>query len=313
MNGVSLQKIAERLGLTNLTPEVSLEEINIELAEMNRPALQLTGFFDHFDSARIQVMGNVEHAYLSTMSQDRQLQVIEELFKYGIPCLVVTRGHIPTEEFLALAWRYHVPILSTKATTSEFQARLMRYLQVTLAPMVTIHGVLVDVFGEGVLIIGESGMGKSEVALELIKRGHRLVADDSVQLRRYSDTELLGSAPEVTKYLMELRGVGVIDVKALFGAECVKDEMPVSMVIRLEDYARDRKYEFDRLGTREEFVEYLDVRVPCTTVPVSPGRNVAIIVETASINFRCKRMGYDAYQELEKRFNEKMRRGLGDL
>ena len=308
MTGVPLQKIIEEMQLTNLTPEIPLEDVEIQSMEVNRPALQLTGFFDHFDPTRIQIMGKVEWAYLSTLPEEEQVRVVEELFARNIPCLVATRGHIPSRRILDKAWLHRVPVLSTQKTTSGFTVRILHMLEVRLAPMITIHGVLVDVFGEGVLIVGESGIGKSEVALELIKRGHRLVADDSVEIRCYNETELIGTAPEVTKYLMELRGVGVIDIKAIFGVECIKDEMPVSMVIRLEDWAREKT--FDRLGMKEEYAEYLGARIPCYTVPVSPGRNVAIIVETAAINFRQKRMGYDAYRELERRFEEKMRRSL---
>ncbi len=308
MTGVPLQKIIEEMQLTNLTPEIPLEDAVIRSMEVNRPALQLTGFFDHFDPTRIQIMGKVEWAYLETLPEEEQVRVVEELFARGIPCLIATRGQIPSRSILDKAWLHRVPVLSTQKSTSGFTMRILHLLEVRLAPMITIHGVLVDVFGEGVLIVGESGIGKSEVALELIKRGHRLVADDAVELRCYNETELIGTAPEVTKYLMELRGVGVIDIKTIFGVECIKDEMPLSMVIRLEDWAREKT--FDRLGMKEEFAEYLGARIPCYTVPVSPGRNVAIIVETAAINFRQKRMGYDAYQELERRFEEKMRRSL---
>ena len=306
MSGINLKSVAESLSMKNLTPGILLEEIPIRSMEVNRAGIQLTGYFEHFDSSRIQILGKVEQSYLLSKPEEQRVRILDELFSRGIPALAVTRNFIPSETLLGCAWRHNVPVLATEMGTSAFQAKLIRVLEMELAPSTAIHGVLVDVFGEGVLITGESGIGKSEVALELIKRGHRLVADDSVELKLFSESELYGMAPEVTQNLMELRGVGVIDVKALFGVESVKDEMRVSMVIRLEDWARDKQ--FDRLGMKEEFVDYLGCRIPCYRVPVSPGRNVAIIVETASINFRQKRMGYDAYKELERRIAENMRR-----
>ncbi len=306
MNSISLKELAERMQLVDYTPEIPLEDIEITTAELNRPALQLTGFMEHFDNTRIQIVGNVEYTYLESLSQEEQRTAYARLLACHIPCLILARGRKPSEALLALAFLYRVPLLGTAMRTSQFEARLLRQLEICLAPMVAIHGVLVDVFGEGVLILGDSGIGKSEAALELIKRGHRLVADDTVEIYRYSEKELVGRAPEVTRYLMELRGIGVIDVKALFGVECVEDEKQISMVIRLE--AWEHKKVFTRLTMKEEFVEYLGEPLVCYTVPMSPGRNSAIIVETAAINFRQKRMGYDAGTELERRVKEKMQR-----
>ena len=306
MNGISLEELAQKLQLTNLTPEIPLEDIQIVNGDLNRPALQLTGFMEHFDPTRIQIIGMVEHEYVSSLSSRARLEAFDRIFRMHIPCLIMARGYQPAEDVAALALLYRTPILSTGMPTSVFQARMLRQLEIALAPMVAIHGVLVDVFGEGVLILGDSGIGKSEAALELIKRGHRLVADDTVEIRRYSENELVGQAPEVTRYLMELRGIGVVDVKALFGVECVEDEKQISMVIRLEEWAHNKV--FTRLSMKEEFVEYLGNQLPCFTVPMSPGRNSAIIVETAAINFRQKRMGYDAGKELERRVMEKMQR-----
>ena len=208
-----------------------------------------------------------------------------------------------------MALRYRIPILSSSLPTTSFTARMARQLEIRLAPMVAIHGVLVDVFGEGVLILGDSGIGKSETALALIKRGHRLVADDTVEIRRYSEFELMGRAPEVTQYLMELRGIGVIDVKALFVVESVEDEKQISMAIRFEEWEHGKV--FNRLNMKEDFVEYLGNKLICYTVPMSPGRNSAVIIETATINNRQKRLGYDATKELERRVMEKMMRDKG--
>ena len=306
MNSISLKELAERMQLVDYTPEIPLEDIEITTAELNRPALQLTGFMEHFDNTRIQIVGNVEYTYLESLSQEERRTAYARLLACHIPCLILARGKRPSDALMALALLYRVPLLGTEMRTSQFEAALLRQLEIALAPMVAIHGVLVDVFGEGVLILGDSGIGKSEAALELIKRGHRLVADDSVEIRRYSENELVGRAPEVTRYLMELRGIGVIDIKALFGVECVEDEKQISMVIRLE--AWEHKKVFTRLTMKEEYVEYLGAPLVCYTVPMSPGRNSAIIVETAAINFRQKRMGYDAGVELERRVMEKMQR-----
>ncbi len=303
---ITLDELARQMQLVNLTPEIPLEDIEIQSAELNRPALQLTGFMEYFDPTRLQIIGLVEHAYVNSLSVEERLRAFERLFEQNIPCLIMTRNFRPVEDVSAIALRYRTPILSTPMSTSLFEARVLRQLEISLAPMIAIHGVLVDVFGEGVLILGDSGIGKSEAALELIKRGHRLVADDTVEIRRYSERELVGRAPEVTRYLMELRGIGVIDVKALFGVECVEDEKQISMVIRLEEW--EHKKVFTRLNMKEEYVEYLGNRIACYTVPMSPGRNTAVIVETAAVNFRQKRMGYDADKELERRVMEKMRR-----
>ena len=306
MNGISLEELAKKLQLTNLTPEIPLEDIRIENRELNRPALQLTGFMEHFDATRIQIIGLVEHEYLNSLSPQARRLAFERLLREHIPCLILARGFQPIEDVTAMALRYRTPILSTPMPTTQFEARMLRQLEIALAPMVAIHGVLVDVFGEGVLILGDSGIGKSEAALELIKRGHRLVADDTVEIRRYSENELVGRAPEVTRYLMELRGIGIIDVKALFGVECVEDEKQISMVIRLQEWAHNKV--FTRLSMKEEYVEYLGEKLISYTVPMSPGRNSAVIVETAAINFRQKRLGYDAGKELERRVMEKMMR-----
>ena len=305
MDRIALQEIIDAMQLVNLTPELALDDVFVDSTEVNRPALQMAGYYDYFDEHRIQVIGKVEFSYVSTMSEEDALKAYERLFQHHIPCIIFSRGYEVEPEIIALALKYQMPLLSTKMNTSKLLARLMRLLEVRLAPMIAIHGVLVDVYGEGVLILGESGLGKSEAALELVKRGHRMVADDAVELRRLSENELVGSAPEMTKNLMELRGIGVVDVKALYGVQSVKDEMTVSMVIRLKYMEREER--FDRLGGSEEYVEYLGNRLPCFTVPVSPGRNVAVIVETAAVNFRQKRMGYDAMEELQRRLEQKMK------
>lgn len=308
MDKISLKVVAEDLNLHSVTPDIDLEKVMIGYPDINRPALQLAGFFEHFDNNRIQIVGNVEMAYLRTLTRERRYEVFRMLFSKRIPCLVFCRNHKPDEDVLKLASEYNTPILATQCFTSDVYAKVLRYLQEKLGPVQTIHGVLVDVFGEGVLIIGESGIGKSEVALELIKRGHRLVADDAVELHRVNDVRIVGKAPAVTKHFIELRGIGIIDVKALYGAESIKDEQDVNMVIRLEEWNKEKTY--DRLGAQEEYIKYLGNKIVCYSVPVRPGRNVAVIVEAASVNFRQKKMGYDAVQELYRRVQANM---MGEL
>ena len=223
MRSVRLSKVIEKMELRSLIPEIDTNTIKITQPDVNRPALQLTGFFDYFDNERVQIIGYVEHAYLANIDSERKHKIYHQLFSSLIPCLIFCRDLQPDEQMIEIAKQYHVPILLSSKSTSSFMAEIIRWLKVELAPMISIHGVLVDVYGEGVLITGESGIGKSEAALELIKRGHRLVTDDVVEIHKVSDETLIGSAPEVTKYFIELRGIGIIDVKALFGVESVKE------------------------------------------------------------------------------------------
>ena len=263
-------------------------------------------FFEHFDNERVQIIGNVEQAYLSTLSEERKQVIYDRLLSSQIPCLIYSRGMEPDEDMLARADYYSVPCLVSNKTTSDLMAEIIRWLNVKLAPCISIHGVLVDVFGEGVLIMGESGIGKSEAALELIKRGHRLVTDDVVELRRVSDETLVGSAPDITRYFIELRGIGIIDVKTMFGVESVKDSQQVDMVIKLEDWNKDKEY--DRLGLEDQYTEFLGNKVVCHSIPIRPGRNLAIIVESAAVNHRQKKMGYNAAQELYNRVQANLSR-----
>ena len=299
MQSVKLSKVIEKMGLKNLTPDIAAGGIRITQPDINRPALQLTGFFDHFDTDRIQIIGYVEAAYLENLDLERKIKIYNQLLSSNIPCLIFCREIKPDQELLDLAAHYEVPILVTASSTSSFMAEVIRWLKVQLAPTISIHGVLVDVYGEGVLIMGESGIGKSEAALELIKRGHRLVTDDVVEIHKVSEETLIGTAPEITKHFIELRGIGIIDVKSLFGIESVKDTQAIDMVIKLEDWNKDTEY--DRLGMEEEYTEFLGNKVICHALPVRPGRNLAVIVETAAVNYRQKKMGYNAAKELYNR------------
>ncbi|MCF2667241.1 MULTISPECIES: HPr(Ser) kinase/phosphatase [Lachnospiraceae] len=301
---VELKKVVEKMDLKNLTPDVDVEHIAIEVPDINRPALQLTGYFEHFDSDRVQLIGYVEYTFLEKMEEEKRKEIYEQFLSYQLPCVIFSRNLQPEPMFLEMANQSQVPVFVTEKKTSEFTAEIIRWLNVELAPCISIHGVLVDVYGVGVLIMGESGIGKSEAALELIKRGHRLVSDDVVELRKVSDVTLVGSAPDITRHFIELRGIGIVDVKTLFGVQSVRETKNIDLVITLEDWNKEKQY--DRLGLEEEYTEFLGNKVLCHQIPIRPGRNLAIIVETAAINHRQKKMGYNAAQELYKRVQENL-------
>ena len=306
MEYVTLTRMIEKMKLDNLTPEIDIKGIRITQPDINRPALQIAGYFEHFDATRLQIVGFVEYTYMESMSDERKRETYDELLRGDVPAIVFCREMMPDPIFMQAALTHKVPVLSTKKTTSSFMAEVIRWLNVKLAPCISVHGVLVDVYGEGVLITGESGIGKSEAALELIKRGHRLVTDDVVELRKVSDDTLIGSAPDVTKHLIELRGIGIVDVKALFGVSAVKDTQGIDMVIRLEEW--DKEKEYDRLGLEENYTEYLGNKIVCHNIPIRPGRNLAVICESAAINHRQKKMGYNAAQELYTRVQNSLAR-----
>lgn len=296
-NSVPLKKLIEKMKLENLTPEVDIEKIELTMPDINRPALQLAGFMEDFDNDRIQIIGNVEHSYIKSLPDGNDR--LKRLLKLGIPCIVFCRNFDVDADIIAAANEAGVPLLRTTKTTSSFMAEVIRWMNVQLAPCMTVHGVLVDVYGEGILITGESGIGKSEAALELIKRGHRLVSDDVVEIRKVSDDTLIGMSPEMTRHFIELRGIGIIDVKTLFGVESVKNTQQIDLVINLEEWDRDKEY--DRMGLEEHYVNYLGNNVVCHNIPIRPGRNLAIICESAAVNCRQKKMGYNAALELYNR------------
>ncbi len=303
-NSVKLSKVVEKMNLKNLTPDVDMSKKEVVVSDMNRPALQLTGFFEHFASERVQIIGYVEYTFLETMDAGEKEKVYDMLLSYKIPCIVFCRNLKPEQMLLEKAVKANVPVFSTETKTSAFTAEIVRWLNVELAPCISIHGVLVDVYGIGVLIMGESGIGKSEAALELIKRGHRLVSDDVVEIRKVSDETLVGRAPDITRHFIELRGIGIVDVKMLYGVQSVRETQNIDLVITLEDWDRDKEY--DRLGLEQQHTEFLGNQVVCHQLPIRPGRNLAIIVETAAINHRQKNMGYNAAQELYKRVQQNM-------
>lgn len=309
VTSVAITKLAEKMNLTNAIPEIDTSNKRIVTSEINRPALQLTGYFDHFYSERLQIIGYVEYTYLEHLTREQKVPIYEKLLSYHVPGIVYTTRTEPDEDMLKLARKYEVPIFVTKKTTSDFMAEVIRWLNVELAPCISIHGVLVDVYGEGILIMGESGIGKSEAALELVKRGHRLVTDDVVEIRKVSDETLIGQSPEITRHFIELRGIGIIDVKTLFGVESVKNTQSIDLVIKLEEWNRDKEY--DRLGLEEEYTEFLGNKVVCHSLPVRPGRNLAVIVESAAVNHRQKKMGYNAARELYNRVQNSLMQKTG--
>ena len=299
MYGVTIQELINKMELRNVTPEIDVEKIVLTHPDVNRPGLQLAGFFDHFDNERVQIIGNVEHDYINQMDPSKRRSTYDRLLSQQIPCMVYCRNIMPDEDMLDLCNHYGVPCLVSGKTTSAQMAEIIRWLNVNLAPCITIHGVLVDVFGVGVLMMGESGIGKSEAALELIKRGHRLVTDDAVEIHKVSDETLFGTAPDITKHFIELRGIGIIDVKSLFGVESVIDTQAIDMVVKLEEWNRDAEY--DRMGLEDRYTEILGNKLVCYSIPLRPGRNLALIIETAAVNHRQKMMGYNAARELLNR------------
>ena len=312
MQTVGLTALVEKLKLKNLTPDVDMSNIAITTPNINRPALQLAGYFDHFASDRVQIIGYVEYTYLKHLSVEERLPVYEKFLSSDIPCVIFSSRTEPDEEFLELAIKYNKPLLASDQETSPFMAEIIRALSTMLAPCISIHGVLVDVYGEGVLLMGESGVGKSEAALELVKRGHRLVTDDVVEIRKVDEETLIGRSPAITRHFIELRGIGIVDVKELFGVSSIRESKQIDMVIRLEDWDKDKEY--DRLGLNEEYTEFLGTKVVCHTLPIRPGRNLAVIVETAAANNRQKKLGYNAAQELYRRVQESISgKGKGTL
>ncbi len=309
-NGISVAKMVQIMDLYNFLPDMDLKVNRITVSDINRPALQFSGYFAHFGNNRIQIIGTVEHTYLQQLDAERREYIYRKFMSYDIPCVVLCRDIQPDRLFLKVAEENNVPVLGTKRRTSEFMAQIIYALSEQLAPCITIHGVLVDVYGEGLLITGESGIGKSEAALELVRRGHRLVTDDVVEIRKINERLLMGTSPRITRHFIELRGIGIIDIKTLFGVECVKEKQQIDLVIKLEDWKKDNEY--DRLGLEEEYTEFLGNKIVCHSLPIRPGRNLAVICETAAVNHRQKKMGYNAAQELYRRVQENLTKTVTD-
>ena len=293
--GVHLPELVERLKMAVVNRGVDYETAMVGIKDVNRPGLQLAGYFDYFDERRLQVIGMAETKMLESMTSEQRSESFAKLFSYNIPALVVSRDLDIYPECLTMARKYQRTLLHTAETTVDFTTKVIELLTQLMAPTITRHGVLLDIYGEGVLITGDSGIGKSETAIELVKRGHRLVADDAVDIRRVSD-QLIGKAPELIRHYIELRGIGVIDVQQLFGMSAVILEAQIDLVVHLEQWREDKFY--DRFGLDEETVDILGVELPILTIPVMPGRNLAVIVEVAAMNNRHKKYGYNAAQKL---------------
>ena len=276
----------------------------VTTSDVSRPGLQLVGFCEYFDNRRIQIMGKVEFTYLEKLSVDDRVKRLREFFALDFPVLIIKRDLQIFPEMLDFAEEFNIPLLRCEHGTSQFMSMLIRYLSEQLAPCKTRHGVLCEIYGEGVLIMGESGVGKSEAAIELVKRGHRLVADDAVEIRKISDSALIGSSPDIIRHFVEVRGIGIIDVKEIFGVGSIKDKQQIDMVIHLEPWEKDKQY--DRLGMVDEYTNIMGINVPSVTIPVKIGRNIAVIVEVAAMNNRQKKMGYNAAVELNDRIMRQM-------
>ncbi len=297
---VKLSELIKEFRLEKLRVDESDNDIDITTSDVNRPGLQLSGYMEYFGTDRMQIIGKVETTYLASLSPQDRLKRLDEYFRTGFPCLVIARDIEPFEEMIIVSKKHKIPLLRTGDITSRFMSGLIRYLNVMLAPRISEHGVLVEVYGEGVLLLGESGVGKSETALELVKRGHRLIADDVVEIRRVSDSTLLAAGPENIRHFIEIRGIGIVDVKNLYGMGSVKIQENINLVIKLELW--DNKKAYDRLGLDDQFTDILGISVPSLVIPVRPGRNLAIIVEVAAMNNRQKKMGYNAAKVISERF-----------
>lgn len=296
---VSLKKIIDEFSLESLNLSQNAEDILISSSEVNRPGLHMAGYFEYFDASRIQIIGKSEEGYLKDFDGNVASNRLEEFFSRKPVAVIICRGLEVSEDYIAIARKYDVPLLRTTETTSNFTSAIIAFLNLHLAPRITMHGVLVEVYGEGILLIGESGVGKSETAIELVKRGHRLIADDAVEVRRVSNKSLVGTAPDNIRHFIELRGIGIINASRIFGAGAVKLTEKIDLVINIEQWDVNKVY--DRMGLDNETTEILNLKVPSLTIPVKPGRNLAVIIEVAAMNNRQKKLGYNAAEDLLNR------------
>lgn len=306
---VPLRQIVKEFNLEVAFASTDFDSIHIMVEDMARPGLQLAGFFDHYDPMRLQVMGNVEMSYTGKMPSHQRSAAFDRLFSYKFPALIITRGRQPQEEMLTMAKKHNITILRSAEPTSTLVSTIIAYLKAALAPRFTCHGVLVEIYGEGILLTGDSGIGKSEVAVELLKRGHRLIADDAVEIRKISNHALIGTAPELIRNYIELRGIGIINVAKLYGMSAVKLENEINLVVNL--VAWNTLDVYDRLGLEDQFTEMLGVKIPRNTIPITPGRNLAVILEVAAMNNRQRKMGYNAAQEFTDQMNRHFEQQTG--
>ena len=299
---VALTQLVKEFNLRPIHKATDYEQINITVDDISRPGLQLAGYFDHFEPMRLQVIGTVETTYLNKLSADERRSIFDRYFSYKIPALIISRDLDPLPECLEMAAKHDITILQGSETTSYIVSSLISALKVYLAPRITRHGVLVEVYGEGLLLLGESGIGKSEAAVELLKRGHRLIADDAVEIKKVSSKKCFGTAPELIRHYIELRGIGVINVAKLFGMAAVKDSADIDLIINIVPWRDGEAY--DRLGLENQYTDILGVKIPSLTIPITPGRNLAVILEVAAMNNRQKKMGYNAAAEFTEQINK---------
>ena len=298
---VSLAELVREFGFKIEYRATDYERIRLTVADLSRPGLQLAGYFSHFEPVRLQVMGNVEISYLGKLSASERMLAFDRLFSFKIPALIIARDASPVPECMAMAKKHNITILRTKEATSAIISTIISYMSSALAPRITRHGVLMEVYGEGILLIGESGIGKSEAAVELLKRGHRLIADDAVEIRRVSGNSLMGTAPELIRNYIELRGIGIVNVAKLFGMGAVKPENTINMVVNIVPWNTQEVY--DRLGLEDQYMDILGVKIPMYTIPITPGRNLAVILEVAAMNNRQRQMGYNSAKEFTEQIN----------
>ena len=301
---VSLARVIDQFRLETIYLPTLPEDIKIDCARVNRPGLQMVGFYDHYEPSRVQIVGKVENLFISQMDAEEKSRRLEDFFRSKPVAVMVTSSIEIDPHTVEIAEKYEVPLLRTSERTSEFMAALISFLNVELGPRITRHGVLVEVYGEGILLLGDSGVGKSETAIELVKRGHRLIADDAVEIKKVSATTLVGRAPEIIRHYVELRGIGIVDVRRLFGMGAVKETEKIDLVINLENWQQGKMY--DRLGLENTTMDILGINVPSIVLPVCPGRNLSVVIEVAAMNNRQKRMGYNTAEEFNKRLMESM-------
>ncbi len=298
---VPLKQLVQEFNLTVAYQSTDFEEIRVMVDEVSRPGLPLTGFFEHFEALRLEVLGYVEMTYLEDQTAQHRLEIFDKLFGYKIPALIISRGQQPHPECVEMARKHNITILLAQETTSYIISNIISFLKNALAPRITRHGVLVEVYGEGLYLTGESGIGKSETAVELLKRGHRLIADDAVEIKKTSSTQLMGTAPTLIRNYVELRGIGVINVANLFGMGAIKEETVINLVVNIVPWEAGKHY--DRMGLEDSYVDILGAKLPSVTIPVRPGRNLAVILEVAAMNSRQKRMGYNAALEFSQQLD----------
>ena len=307
---VPLTTLVKEFGLQVTYAATDYQKIQLTVEDVARPGLQLAGYFDHFEPMRLQVMGNVEISYLSKLSVAERLMIYDRLFSFKVPAVLIARDLPMNDECLAMARKHNVTILRSSEATSTIVSSIVAYLKAALAPRITQHGVLMEIYGEGILLIGESGIGKSETAVELLKRGHRLIADDAVEIKKISESTLVGTSPELIRNYIELRGIGIVNVAKLFGVGAVKQENPIDLVVNIVPWNTEEVY--DRLGLEEHFKDVLGVRIPMYTIPVTPGRNLAVILEVAAMNNRQRKMGYNSALEFTEQMNRHFNESIGN-